>query len=632
LLLYRLKLLGGVLLDGPDGPVSGRATQQRRLALLALVGSAGDRGRSRDQLISLLWPETDPGDARQHLSHSIYALRKSLGEESIRTAGEYVRLSASRVEVDSLAFERALAEGDLEAAADAYAGPFLDGFFVDDAPDFEHWVDEERRRLAQLYVETLEAAAGEAEQTGDAAASVKWWRRLVDHDPYNSATVVHLMNALCSTGDPANALVVAREHRERLKEDLGVEPTAEVEALAASIQHGEKRGPRGERAGETGSVASGDALRRPPVLGIPFRALAWSVAAVVVVVLAVVWIAGRSESRGPEIPANSLAVLPFMNLTGDSTAEHLVDGVTDQLIAVLSRVQDLRVPAQTSSFYYKGRPQDVRSIGDTLGVRTILEGSVSLADSGFRQTAQLIDAETGYPLWTEIYDLKRDELLGHQEEVARKVVAALAIGTDGWVAPSGASTEDRAARSDYAKARHWWSKRTPAGTDTAIAYFTRAVNEDPEWALAWSGLADAYTTGVFWSHVPSDDSSTAATRAAAWRAVQLDSMLAEARASYGAVLHDIDGDYEAAARELARAIELNPNYSVARLWYGEKDAGGLPTVEPGWGGRSSAVFRSRPGSRARALAFAFKQGQNACLPGLGRRGPGLAGAAPGLVS
>ncbi len=582
--MYRLTLLGGVLLDGPDGPVIGRATQQRRLALLALVGSAGDRGRSRDQLISLLWPDTDPGDARQHLSHSSYALRKSLGEETIRTAGEYVRLSASRVEVDSLAFERALAEGDLEAAADAYAGPFLDGFFVDDAPEFEHWVDEERRRLAKLYVETLEAAAGEAEQTGDAAASVKWWRRLVDHDPYNSAAVVHLMNALCSTGDPANALIVVREHRERLEEDLGVDPTPEVEALAASIQRGQKRGPKRERrdrrpvplnprASCLGRRSSVSLFERWPG---QWRPLWWSC-------WRSMWVVGRSDSRGREIPANSLAVLPFLNLTGDSTAEHLVDGVTDQLIAVLSRVPDLRVPAQTSSFYYKGRPQDVRSIADTLGVRTILEGSVALGDSGFRQTAQLIDTETGYHLWTETYELERDELLGHQEKVASDVVAALAIGTDDWVAPVGASTGDPTARYDYAKARHWWNKRTPAGTDTAIAYFTGAVEEDPDWALAWSGLADAYLTGMFWDHVPANDSIQAAARSAASRAVQLDSTLAEARTSYAAVLGDIEGDHEKAARELERAIELNPNYAVAHMWYGESLFMSLGRYEEGLG-------------------------------------------------
>ena len=285
--MYRLKLLGGVLLDGPDGPVSGRATQQRRLALLALVGSAGDRGRSRDQLIALLWPETNPSEARQHLSHSLYALRQALGEDAVRTAGEYVRLSSSRVEVDTRVFEGALERGDRAAAVGAYAGPFMEGFFIDDAPEFERWIDEERRRLAKLYIGAVEEAAAEADRAGDAAAAIIWWGRLIDQDPYNSAAVVRLMEALCTTGDPANALIVAREHGERLKEDLGVEPTTEVEALAASIQHGEKRGPKRERRDEAGSVASEGIVPRPPVLGLPVRALAWSVAAVAVVVLAV---------------------------------------------------------------------------------------------------------------------------------------------------------------------------------------------------------------------------------------------------------------------------------------------------------------------------------------------------------
>ena len=141
---------------------------------MALVGSAGDRGRSRDQLIALLWPETDASEARQHLSHSIYALRKSLGEDSVRTAGEYVRLSASRVEVDSLVFEKALEAGDRESAVAAYSGPFLDGFFIDGAPEFDRWVDEERHRLAKLCVEAMEEAGAEADRRGDAAASTRF--------------------------------------------------------------------------------------------------------------------------------------------------------------------------------------------------------------------------------------------------------------------------------------------------------------------------------------------------------------------------------------------------------------------------------------------------------------------------
>ena len=560
-----------MLLDGPDGPVSGRATQQRRLALLALVGSAGDRGRSRDQLISLLWPETDPRDARQHLSHSIYALRKSLGEEAVRTAGEYVRLSASDVEVDSLVFESAVDRGERAAAADVYAGPFMDGFFIDGAPEFEHWVDEERRRLAKLYVESLEEAGAEADQAGDYAASIRWWGRLVDQDPYNSATVVKLMQTLWAAGDPANALLAADEHAKRLRLDLGFEPTAEVVDLAASVRGSQRRRPTG-KAWDSDPQAPQEGLPSATPAGPKRHTLHWRLAAAtagVIVALVAGWLARRPDNAGSGRPHRSLAVIPFVNLTGEPAAEYLVDGVTDQLIAVLSRVPDLRVPAQTSSFQFKDRALDVRAISDSLGVDHILEGSVGPTDTGFRVTAQLINASTGYHLWTETYERQPARLPGVEEEIARATLEELGVELADSVWPAGGRTRDPAAWQDYARARHWWSKRTPAGTDTALAYFRRAVDSDPGWALAWSGLANAYTTGVFWGHLPSDDSIAAVTRAAAERAVQLDSMLAEAWASYAAVLHDIDGDYEGAAREFGRAIDLNPNYSVARLWYGE---------------------------------------------------------------
>jgi len=286
-----------------------------------------------------------------------------------------------------------------------------------------------------------------------------------------------------------------------------------------------------------------------------------------ILAVTVIWLATRPERRSAEGPAPSLAVIPFMNLTGDPNLEYQVDGITDQLIAVLSRVPGLKVPAQTSSFHFKDRPLDVRAIGDSLRVGSLLEGSVGTTDTGYRVTAQLIDAETGFHLWTETFD--RDELPDVEHDIVPAALEVLGIELSVWASPAGAITEDVAAWRDYAQARHWWSKRTPAGTDTAIAYFRKAVEEDPSWALAWSGLADAHITGMFWDHVARTDSVVGEVRAMAERAVRLDSTLAEARTSYGAVLGDIENDQEGAAAEFERALELNPNYSVARQWYGE---------------------------------------------------------------
>ncbi|MGB5301865.1 MAG: hypothetical protein WBP17_01800, partial [Gemmatimonadota bacterium] len=157
--MYRLRLFGGVALAGPAGPVEGRAVQPRRLALLALLGASRNHGWSREKLIALLWPDTDPAEARRHLSQSVYLLRKGLGEDAIATHGESVELNTDVVWTDVGAFHEALREGEPERAIDLYAGPFLDGFYVRDAPDFEEWSEAERRSLADTYATSVETVA-----------------------------------------------------------------------------------------------------------------------------------------------------------------------------------------------------------------------------------------------------------------------------------------------------------------------------------------------------------------------------------------------------------------------------------------------------------------------------------------
>ena len=216
--MFTLHLLGGASLDGPSGPLSGPALHRHRVAMLALLTAAGEQGVSREKLAGYLWPENDAAHARHLVAHSVYVLRSALGEEAILTSGDSVRLNPDVVESDVAAFRDALEGGDLEAAAHVYAGAFLDGFYLSDAGEFEHWMESERSRFAAEYARAVESLAEAADQAGDFRRAADHWHRLTLHDPFNSRYVVNLMGALTAAGDPANALKQAKDHESLLRE------------------------------------------------------------------------------------------------------------------------------------------------------------------------------------------------------------------------------------------------------------------------------------------------------------------------------------------------------------------------------------------------------------------------------
>ncbi len=234
--MFTLRLLGGLTLHGPSGPLSGRVAQRRRLALLALLGVAGEKGLSRDKLAGHLWAESDETHARHLISDSLYVLHRALGTDAIIAAGEFLRLNREAVSCDVAAFEEALAGGNLESAVRLYAGPFLDGFYVGAAGEFDAWVEAERERLADLYASALKSLAERAEAAKDYEAAAEWWKRLVAHDPYNSRAVLRVMQVLAAAGDRANALEHYRAHELRLREEFDIEPDEELRVLAEGLK------------------------------------------------------------------------------------------------------------------------------------------------------------------------------------------------------------------------------------------------------------------------------------------------------------------------------------------------------------------------------------------------------------
>ena len=266
--------------------------------------------------------------------------------------------------------------------------------------------------------------------------------------------------------------------------------------------------------------------------------------------------------------AASVAVLPFVNRSSVREDEYLSDGITDELISALGSVHGLRVAARSSAFALKGRNLDARTVGDTLRVAAVLEGSVRRAGTSVRVSAQLVDATTGYELWSETYDREVEDVLAVQEAIAREIVGALRItlGERTRGPQVRRSTTSPRAHRLYLQGRYVWHQRTAEGLRQAIRYFERAAAADPGYALAHAGLADAYVLLPEYGAAPPREAYPAA-KAAALRALALDSTLAEAHTSLGYVLMMHDWDWAGAERELRRAIELNPSYAAAHQRY-----------------------------------------------------------------
>ena len=246
---FSLKLLGGVALEVEGDQVAGPAVQRHRLALLALLSVARSRGQSRDKLMALLWPERDGEHARALLNQAVHTLRRSLGSDALVSAGDDLQFNPNAGTCDVIEFEAAHAAGDLARAAACYGGPFLDGFFLDKAPEFERWAARERDRLAVAQAEVLDRLGEAARQAGRLEEAVRWGRARTAHDPLDSRAALRLMEALEAAGNPAAAVQHAVAHQELLRDELEIDPTPEVLALAERLRH-DARMP--VRAGKTG--------------------------------------------------------------------------------------------------------------------------------------------------------------------------------------------------------------------------------------------------------------------------------------------------------------------------------------------------------------------------------------------
>ncbi len=407
--------------------MSGAAAQRSRLALLALLASAGTVGISRDKLLVYLWAESDTERARHALKQAVYSLRRDLGSDDAIVGTATLCLNASVVESDLRDFELAVARGDDAAAVAVYTGPFLDGVFLKDAPEFERWAADERARLAHHWSNAVERLATRSEAEGDWRAAISFRRQLAAAEPMSGRVTLALMRSLAESGDVAAALQHYRVHEMLVREELDAAPESDVSSLADAMRAGTwqrsvavvRPSPPSVTAVATVVEGPTSPTREAPgtVVAPAARFRRWPVAIAALTLIVIVGtllyarvpertrsIARTMLTRGPgAITPGLYVVAPLENLTGDTTLNMFGDLAAETVIEALRRANVAVVSAKTASATKQiidRMPSVVRpherglAVASEIGANTAVVGSYYKNGDTLRVTLQFIDMAT----------------------------------------------------------------------------------------------------------------------------------------------------------------------------------------------------------------------------------------------
>jgi TolB-like protein/Tfp pilus assembly protein PilF len=272
-------------------------------------------------------------------------------------------------------------------------------------------------------------------------------------------------------------------------------------------------------------------------------------------------------TTSPRFP--SLAVLPFTNMSADKENEYFCDGLSEELINALSHIQQLRVVSRTSAFAFKAKEIDIREVGIKLNVGTVLEGSVRKSGQRLRITAQLINVEDGYHIWSGQFDREMKDIFDIQDEISLTIVEHLKLSLlkDEKQKILKRSTEDHEAYDCYLKGRYFWYRRHEKGVQRGLQYFQQAIEKDPGYALPYAGIADTFGIIGNFGFLPPHQAYSQA-KAAAKRALEIDPEVAEAYTSLGWISTMYDWDWPVAQSHFLKAIQMKPQYALAHHWYG----------------------------------------------------------------
>lgn len=528
-----LALMGGAVLRGEEGPLTGPVARRHPLALLALLALTPSGSLSRAKVIGMLWPDVAEATGRNRLTSCVYHLRQALGRGAVVSAGDDIRLNRDSIGCDVWRLETALAGDGNDGVTEAYGGPLLDGFFLDNSPEFDQWVEGERGRWRRAYLRALERLAGEADRHGDQSAAVRWCQELAREDPYDSRIAARLVEALATAGNRAEALRAADAHTRRLADELGAEPDDAFRAVLSRV--------RGAQS-PSGAASNTSHARRE--------------------------VESRATSAGDrrtDDPAG-IAVLPFEELSAERSV--IADAIHAGILTRLADLRDLRVIARTSVRQYRDTAQPASAIARELRVEWVLEGDVRQTGDGVQVNVRLVEASTDRQVWARTF-MRAPSARGLFEleaEVTRAIADSLDLrlssGERTRVARSPTANID--AYRLHAQGRMHLEQRTPENMRRALDCFERVLALDDTYALAWVGLADALGLLHAYGHLDGDQVLPRA-ESAIRRALELDPALAEAHAALGRLLGQRN-EAIAAGRELKRAVELKPGYAEAHNW------------------------------------------------------------------
>ncbi len=557
----------------------GRKKAKTLIKILALENS---HSLYRDRLMELLWPEQNSEQALNNLHKTIHAARRALepelkaGGESrfmVTTDQQRVVLQATELRIDSEEFERAarraLADKQssqgkqaeaLEAAHQLYTGDLL--------PDdrLEDWASLKCEQFQNLHQEVVVAlATNVGQQMGGSARAIEVLQEAVASQATNEIAHRHLIRLYASTGNRHLAMNQFRVCVDALKKELDVEPELATVRLFEEIKQGQGtlveptpvvREPRAEaRFVESAAATSADNAG-----GLSRRAW-WGVAGagIVAISTALRRVLGTSKKD-----FRSLAVMPLQT-KGAASLEYLSSGLTESLIGNLSRSPLLRVMARSTVYAFQDKSNDPRALGKAVGASAVLAGILSNSNDQIDVNLELVDVEDGARVWGNRYSFSIGELPLMEVRIAREVKEALGFSGKEQLDLVRRGTGNPQALQEYLQGRYQFNKRSEEAFGKAIVNFEKAIELDPGYALAYSGLADCYGLLGFSNRPPGENFPKA--RLMAQKALALDDELAEAHNSIAMVNALYEWNWKEAETEFRRAISLNPNLAVAHHWY-----------------------------------------------------------------
>jgi TolB-like protein len=532
-------LLGGLEVTSPENRKVRFTTRKTSLLFAALV-LGGHRGYRRELLSETFWPGRSNEQARNSLRQALVDIRRSFpagGNAAVYIDGdqETVALIAGPDETDISIFDRKLEAGrigDLAFAADLYRGEVLAGKAIPDGLD--EWFGPYRstyQRKAMQLVERLSLALLEPGSVEESACE-GLAERLLALDPTVEAAHRALMRIHALRGHENAALRQFEACRALLRKHLGAEPEAETFSLADSLQS--RQGPEHQQTAPEPDVAS-----RPQVFTAP----------------------AKHHDRP------SVAVLPFQNLSGDTEQEYFADGIVEDITIALAQFRQLYVIARNSSFTYKGQAVDIKQVGRELDVRYVVEGSVRRRGDRLRIAGQLIDTSTGAHLWADRFDGTLANVFDLQDQVASSIVGAITPKVEEAEIERAKRkpTESLDAYDYYLRGLATFDRTVTNRSviDEALRLFMKAIERDPEFAVAHARAGRCYATRKSngWMDNPAEE-IVEATRLAR-RAVELGWDDAVALTYGGYVLGYVGGDLDESAACIDRAVFLNPNLAAA---------------------------------------------------------------------